>query len=197
MRRLHARAINQRKARHSKRIPPRPPRLADHTVRKILARPSGTPRQWQPSPLRECAARRPRGGWPVRCPRFGHLPLAGDGSCHQPARPPPDPAPPSLPRRCVPRRAAPRRCIEAGPWATLLICHPIGTSPSTSETRSKREAGFLLGDFIHRCRLLEPYREKASGFSHSAPARVAQVRKILKCSGPLDPFAPSVERILQ
>lgn len=55
---------------------------------------------------------------------------------------------------------------------------------------------FLLGDFIHRCRLLDAYRDAAKGFSHSAPQRVAAVRGIIARPGPLDPFVASIARML-
>ena len=56
---------------------------------------------------------------------------------------------------------------------------------------------FMLGDLLLRCRTMPEYAAEANKpFSHSAPKRVAGVRRLLEMDGPLSPFAPELLAIL-
>ncbi|WP_157235008.1 hypothetical protein [Methylosinus sp. LW4] len=55
---------------------------------------------------------------------------------------------------------------------------------------------FLLGDLILRCRAFPEYEAETATFSHSAPKRVRQVRRMLEKAGALDAFAVDLTSII-
>jgi hypothetical protein len=55
---------------------------------------------------------------------------------------------------------------------------------------------FLLGDLLLRCREFPEYAAETASFTHSAPKRVRQVRKMLEKEGRLTSFAAELMSII-
>jgi hypothetical protein len=55
---------------------------------------------------------------------------------------------------------------------------------------------FLLGDLLLRCREFPEYAAETASFTHSAPKRVRQVRKMLEKEGRLTSFAAELTSII-
>jgi hypothetical protein len=63
-------------------------------------------------------------------------------------------------------------------------------------TNAYAQIEFLLGDLILRCRAFPEYRLETASFTHSAPKRARQVRRMLQKAGALNPFAAELTSIL-
>ena len=55
---------------------------------------------------------------------------------------------------------------------------------------------FALGDLILRCREFPEYYGHTNNLPHGAPDRVKRVRRIISTTGPLQPFAKQLEKLL-
>jgi hypothetical protein len=63
-------------------------------------------------------------------------------------------------------------------------------------TNAYAQIEFLLGDLILRCRAFPEYGAETATFTHSAPKRARQVRRMLQKSGVLEPFAAELTSII-
>jgi hypothetical protein len=63
-------------------------------------------------------------------------------------------------------------------------------------TNAYAQIEFLLGDLILRCRAFPEYKLETASFTHSAPKRARQVRRMLQKAGPLNPFAAELTSII-
>jgi hypothetical protein len=63
-------------------------------------------------------------------------------------------------------------------------------------TNAYAQIEFLLGDLILRCRAFPEYGTETASFTHSAPKRARQVRRMLQKAGALKPFAAELTSII-